>query len=103
MREAFTKWLNNYWNDLYEVWSEADCNQYIVRCGTYACPQSDVDKFITLLNRLYGCQVQDCPWGTVSNELMKGNKFLIFLDGKTVEIRPFDDEVYNIDLIKEDD
>lgn len=32
---------------------------------------------------------------------MKDNKFLIFLDGKTVEIRPFDDDIYHVDLVQE--
>ena len=98
MREKFIEWLQNCWNDLYEVWSPEDCNQYIVQYGA----NSDVDKFITLINRLYGCRAQDCPWGVVESEHMKDNKFLIFFNGKSIEIRPFDDDIYHVDLVKEE-
>lgn len=98
MRQEFIEWLNLCWNDFYEVWSPEDCDQHIVKCTPY----TDVDKFITLINRLYGCHAQDCPWGVVKSDNMKDNKFLIFLNGKSIEIRPFDDDIYNVDLVKEE-
>ena len=99
MRNAFHEWLTTCWNNLYEVWSPDDCDQRIVHFGNY----TSSDKFITWLNMIYGCVVTEFPYGVIKGELMKDNKFILYLDGKTVEIRPFDDEVYNIDLIKEDD
>lgn len=80
------------------MWSPEDCEQHIVKYGA----SSDVDKFIALINRLYGCRAQDCPWGVVKSEHMKDNKFLIFLNGKSIEIRPFDDDIYHVDLVKEE-
>lgn len=91
---AFSQWLNKTFNDYYVVYSNFFDEPRVVE---HSAPTIH-HAFFRLLCQWFPCLKDNAEWAMISRN---SDSFTFVCDGVQITIKPFDDEIYHTNLIKE--